>query len=583
MFYFLKKNFSNVSIVKNDFNGLNVSTTSNQPYLMSIEESNLSHSGFNIYPLKEGKTQFNSKTTNISKNQIIDYFVNSENTECFFQRQDDNKVYLHMINGEFQLNEKLLSKSSNEKTDSGVELKNGDILMIGDLDMFKFFNPQENRDLFSSAFTKKNSLKVLIKNYFLNVKKYEFLDGETNSLNEKLQKYEALIESQRKKIEEMSQQNEINNKEISLLKEMSLLKHEKSPETSVNSLHDIVEKFEQDEKLLNECFQNLKKNQEAQLKSFIFELQNLKYKEQELDMDLKRNKSELENLIELSNNKRTQKLAELNQVRENILKNKPMSDLKMEISKLTREEMDLEVEMKDMQVFLNQDMQVLDNVNREVSKKKFYCENDHQTLEEASEAENETITRARAQLVEIIKQKNQEYAIIENEFEKARLQMFEQFASNNKEFINSNSELQIINEQEIKLREILEKCLYDNDEEKRLVENELADISLNKERVQNIIEKLKQTNSNEINEKMASEYKSLNDLKRLDLEELKQDEERIVLLEENSIQYLLNKIDTHENSLKEKEANLKQLETKNKLQSKKMNELLNEVSIFIKL
>ncbi len=550
---------------------------------MSIEESNLSHSGFNIYPLKEGKTQFISKTTtNISKNQIIDYYVNSENSECFFQRQDDNKVYLHMIDGEFQLNEKLLSKSSNEETDNGVELKNGDILMIGDLDMFKFFNPQENRDLFSSAFTKKNSLKVLIKNYFLNVKKYEYLDSETNSLNEKLQKYESLIEEQRRKIEEMSQQNEINNKEMSSLKEMRL-KHEKSPENSVNSLHDIVEKFEQDEKLLNECFQSLKKSQEAQLKSFIFELQNLKYKEQELDMDLKRNKSELGNLIELSNAKRTQKLAELNQVRENILKNKPMSDLKMEISKVTREEMDLEVEMKEMQVSLNQDMQVLDNFNKELSKKKFYCENDHQTLEEASEAENQTITRARAQLAEIIVQKNQEYVIVENEFEKARLQMLEQFALNNKEFINSNSELQKINEQEIKLREILEKCLYDNDEEKRLVENELADISLNKERVQSIIDKLKQANSNEINEKMASEYKSLNDLKRLDLEELKQDEERIVLLEENSIRYLLSKIDTHEKTLKEKETNLKQLETKNKLQSKKMNELLNEVSIFIKL
>jgi len=551
-----------------------MSTHLNQPYLISIEENNLSLNGFNIFPLKEGKTYFASKK--ITSNAQIDYYIHGENTECFFQTFD-NKVYLHLINGEFQLNEKIfLNTSSVETANDGIELKNGDILMIGDLNMFKFFNPHETKDLFSSSFAKKNSLKVLVKNYFLNVKKFEFLDGQTNSLNEKLQQYECIIEEQRIKIEQMSQQIEIKNNEINQLRELS----EQNENNSENSVHDLVEKFEQDEKLLNECFQNLRKSQETQLKSYIFELQNLKFKEQELEMDLKRSKYEIEKSIELLNEKRSQKLAELNEAREEILKNKSMSDLKLEISKLTREEMDLEEKIDNIQLALNQDLRVLEKINQELEKKKFYCENDRQTLEEASEAENETIARARAQLNQIIKQKSQEYATIENEFEVARRQMVEQFALNNKEFINSNLEMQKINEQEIKLRELLEKFLYENDEEKSLIESELADINLNKANLQSIINKLYQTNLNEINEKMVSEYKSLNDLKRLDLEEFKQDEERISLLEENSIKYLLDRVNAQKYSVNEKENNLKLLESNNKLQNKKMNELLNEVNYF---
>ena len=552
-----------------------MSTRLDQPYLISIEETNLSLNGFNIYPLKEGKTQFTSKS-NTSKTQI-DYYIHGENTECFFQRLDDNKVYWHLINGEFQLNEKILIKTSTTEdvTNDVLELKNCDILMIGEINMFKFFNPHENKDLFSSSFSKKNSLKVLVKNYFLNVKKYEFLDSQTNSINEKIQLYESIMEDQRKKIEQMAQHIEINNKETSLLRDLNQQNEDKLE----ISVHDLVEKFEQDEKLLNECFQNLKKPQETQLKSFIFELQNLKFKEQELDMDLKRSRKEIEKLIEISNEKRSRKLEEVNEAREEILKNKSMSDLKTKISKLSRDEMELEEKIDSLQSTLNQDFQVLETFNKELEKKKFYCENDRQTLEEASEAESETMTRARAQLDQIIRQKNQEYATIENEFEVARKQMADQFVLNNKDFINTNTEMQKLNEQESKLREFLEKCLYENDEEKSLVENELADINMNKENLQSKINQLNQANLNEINEKMTNEYKSLNDLKRLDLEELNQDEERIALLEENSIKYFLGKVTAHKNAINEKRNSLKQLENENKTQNKKMNELLNEVNL----
>ena len=255
--------------------------------------------GVNIYPLKEGKTYISSKHNTLTRNQAqVDYLIHeSEKTECYLNRLENNKVYLYIINGEFQLNEKLLVKENNCEQNvlngdlsGGVELKNGDILLIGEFNMFKFFNPFEMNDVFVSSLAKKNSLKVLVKNYFTNIKKYEFLDGQTNAQNEKILACELLMEEQCKKIDQMKEQLEINAMEINQLRELN----DKKEEDAEISMRHLVEKFEQDEKLLNECFQNLKKPQESQLKSFIFELQNLKFREQELDMDLKRRKCEIE-------------------------------------------------------------------------------------------------------------------------------------------------------------------------------------------------------------------------------------------------------------------------------------------------
>jgi hypothetical protein len=262
----------------------------NQPYLISIEDNSLLHNGINIFPLKEGKTLFGPRSDDKQIDNQIDVYIHG-NHSCFLQRLDENKVFLHIINGEFQLNDKILPIND---TEDDIELKNGDILIIGDVDMFKFFNPLDSIDLFSSSsFAKKNSLKILVRNYFSNMKKHEFHDAQTNALNEKLLRYEALIEEQREKIVQMSEQIEIKNSEISKLKEM---RTEKSSHLE-NTALDSIEKFERDEKLLNECFEELNKNQENQFKSFIFELQNLKFKEQELELELKRNKTELEKVL----------------------------------------------------------------------------------------------------------------------------------------------------------------------------------------------------------------------------------------------------------------------------------------------
>ena len=287
--------------------------------------------------------------------------------------------------------------------------------------------------------------------------------------------------------------------------------------------------------------------------------------------------------MELTNAKRTQKLASINENREEILRNKAMSDLKAEISQLTRDEMNLETKMSEIQLALNKHMHILDSYKKELDTRKFYCNNDNQTLEEAIEAENEMIERARAQLDRVKQQKNDEYNLIEKEFELVYKQSVAQFESNNAECIRCNLEIHTIADQESKLKEILEKGLYENEEEKCLVEKELAEIGASLENLHKVKFNLKQVHLNELNEKMANEYKSLNDMKRLDLEELKQDEDRIQLLEENSIKLLLDKMRSCEKTMHADETQLKQLETENKCYSKKMNQLLNEVNFLINL
>ena len=69
---------------------------------------------------------------------------------------------------------------------------------------------------------------------------------------------------------------------------------------------------------------DLNKSQQTQLKSLIFELQNLRLKEGDLENELRKNRSELEKEVEKLNEKRDIKLSELNRERELILKNKQL-------------------------------------------------------------------------------------------------------------------------------------------------------------------------------------------------------------------------------------------------------------------
>jgi hypothetical protein len=255
-----------------------------------------------------------------------------------------------------------------------------------------------------------------------------------------------------------------------------------------------------------------------------------------------------------------------------------MFDLKLKISKQTNDEMDLEARINQIQIDLNNELNILDSFNKELETKKYYCYNDRQTLNEACEAENRTIERNRAQLDQTKKQKLQEYALIEKELEAARKQMIEQFESNNLDLVNAKREKEDISSQEAKLKIIIENSLYENDEEKCLVDNELSELRLKREYLEKSINALRLIYLDELNKKMSLEYKCLSDLKAQDLDEIKQDEDRISLLEENSIRFLLDKISAHKKSVLENENQLKSLESVTKINNKKMNELLNEVS-----
>ena len=294
--HFCLKDFPNLSIEKNDSNGLSMHAK-NQPYLISIEDTGLIHNGINIFPLKEGKTYLGPRTNEVTStaHQQIDIYIHGEHSG-YLHRLDSNKVYLRIINGEFQLNEQKLHETNDEyEDDGGVELKHGDLLLAGDVDMFKFVNPFESSELLVSSFSKKNSLKNLVRNYFSNAKKYEFLDDQTNALNEKVLRYETLIDEQREKLLQMSEQIELNNLELSKMKELNLAN--KKQNELEHKMLDIVEKFERDEQLLSDCFQELNKSQESQFRSYIFELQNLKLREQELEFEQKRNRVDIEKVI----------------------------------------------------------------------------------------------------------------------------------------------------------------------------------------------------------------------------------------------------------------------------------------------
>jgi hypothetical protein len=79
---------------------------------------------------------------------------------------------------------------------------------------------------------------------------------------------------------------------------------------------------------------DLNKSQQTQLKSLIFELQNLRLKQVDLENEMKKNRIDLEKEIEKLSEKRDLKLSELNKERELILKNKQLVDLKLKMSHL---------------------------------------------------------------------------------------------------------------------------------------------------------------------------------------------------------------------------------------------------------
>ncbi len=152
---------------------------------------------------------------------------------------------------------------------------------------------------------------------------------------------------------------------------------------------------------MSDCLIELNQSSQSKLKSFIFELQNLRLKEKKLEAELRTNHTNLNRHIEQLNEKREKKLNDLNNLREKLHQDKNLIDLKNKMAQLNLYEMELEAKIKECTNMLDEDQDVLNSLNTELRIKKMYSLNDNQTVEELIEAESNTIKRAKQQLEEV--------------------------------------------------------------------------------------------------------------------------------------------------------------------------------------
>lgn len=132
---------------------------------------------------------------------------------------------------------------------------------------------------------------------------------------------------------------------------------------------------------------------------------------------------------------------------------------------------------------------------------------------------------------------------------------------------------------ESKLKQFLVDCLYENDEEKCLVENELTDIIEEREKLEDLLEELKRNNLMIVEQSMLEEYKGLEALKEQDNSEIKQDDERLQILIESSAKNMLTLIQQKRNEINTDQSQLKILNNELTANSKTLNSLLNELEV----
>lgn len=320
----------------------------------------------------------------------------------------------------------------------------------------------------------------------------------------------------------------------------------------------------------------------------LFELQNLRLREQELQQEFQREKLKKEETVQILEQKKIDKLSELNVSREKILHNKNLQELKVKMSQLTNYEIDLAERIEDLDDSLKEDKKELERLNTQLDVKKMYelNEGSKMNFDNLIQMETENLTRAKNKLQEIKKSKFDSYDLIEKELKLAEQKIIDQFEQNNENVVAINSELALMTEKESQLRCFLTNCLYENDEEKCLVENELTDLVEQKEQLD---EKLNEIRSNfeiDLKKQMEQEYLGLEELKKQDLEEIRQDEEQINLLYESSTKYLMDLISNLNQSIVYKSTEIKSLQLEADGHNKKMNQLLAEVRfvlIFFKM
>lgn len=150
----MKEN-ENLVLEKKDGNCLRLNFKS-QPYLIGIDEASSEASNDTmIYPLRYGKTLFGSNGLKNKADEYSDgdqtsnillYGSDVTSRQCYLTRLD-NKCYLCPLSGYCQLNDRVLktleSLENDTDIDLGVELKHGDLILLGSGNFFVFNNSSE--------------------------------------------------------------------------------------------------------------------------------------------------------------------------------------------------------------------------------------------------------------------------------------------------------------------------------------------------------------------------------------------------------------------------------------------------------
>lgn len=322
------------------------------------------------------------------------------------------------------------------------------------------------------------------------------------------------------------------------------------------------------------------KAQESQLKTYLFELQNLHLREQELRNEMKTSKTSIDEKIEKLNQKRDAKLSELNQRREEIIRNKNLTSLKSKITEINNNEMTLELKIERIRQELIELQTDKSKLEEKLKVKKIYSNMDNRhngadqfSFAQIEDSENEMIRRARQQLDRTRTKKFNDWSQVESELRFERDKMLAKFEMS----ADDAAKLDELNAKEASLKDVLDRSLYENEDEKLLVVNELADLSEIKNNLLESVQNKRREFVAMVDGQIESQQRALDELKRADLEELAQEEERVKLLYESSMTYLQDSINSLRQNIKLKQQNLQTLEYSTQMNNKNMNQLLVEV------
>ncbi len=264
----------------------------------------------------------------------------------------------------------------------------------------------------------------------------------------------------------------------------------------------------------------------------------------------------------------------MNRLRERIANNKELIDTKESISKHNDFEKEIFKEKEELKQDIENEKFDLEILTQCLNNKKFNFLNENKTLEEAIEAEDETIKRAQEQFGKLKAEKENLYSLIELEIENTRINM-------DKELIDAKTRIQNekanLIKQESKMKKILDENLYENKNEKEIIEKEIENLFTERNQIDQEIEKFK-IKEISIREAIMNEFNGLNELKKQDLEELNEEEERVKTLYDNSLKNMEKLVEFKKQEILVSELKFGELDLKLDENNKILNGFLSKVS-----